>query len=400
MRYVKHALSLLAVAAFLLVLAACGQKSNCSGISFGNGGGGSSSGGGVSSGGSVCGPGSNNNGGGALDYLFYHGSNGTNNAINTAALTASTFEVLPGISTNVGSSVVGSVIIVNKKFLYLPDQNGSGGVMGFSINHSSGALTAIPGSPFAVSPSQITTLAADPDANGGRFLFAADFTSGDFVVFTIDGTTGALTPVSGSPFSNPGFAANALHVDGTGNYLYAIAGTTTGEVFGYLIDQNTGALSPIPGSPFAVFASQAQVDPTGTFLLSVDGGSSQIDVVPIEAGTGTLLLGSTTSYPTVNPIDGVVIHPNGKFVYAFSGKVPLEGFQFSAGALTELSGSPFTALPPLTDCQFDQSGTALFGIKIPSSVVGVRTVDPTTGAVSAPIPDLGVQASPYFAATN
>lgn len=399
MKYAKQVVMSLMVAASLMLLAACGQKSNCSGISFGSGGGGSSSGGGVSSGGSVCGPGSNN-GGSANDFFFYHGSSGANNAINTAALTATTFQVLPGISVNVGNSVVGSMIVVNKKFLYLPDQNGSGGVMGFSINHSSGALTAIPGSPFAVSPSQLTTLAADPDANGGRFLFAADFTSGDFVAFTVDATTGALTPVAGSPFANPGFAANALRVDGTGHFLYANAGTTTGEVFGYLIDQNSGALSPIAGSPFATLASQIQVDPSGTFLLSVDGGSSQIDVVPIEAGTGALLLGSATSYPTADPVEGVLIHPNGKFVYAFGGKVPLEGFQFSTGVLTPLSGSPFTGFGYLADCQFDQNGTALFGIKVPSSVVGVRKVDPATGAVTAPIPDLGVAASPYFAATN
>lgn len=383
-----------------MLLAACGQKSNCSGISFGNGGGGGSGGGGVNSGGSVCGPGSNNGGGSFTDLFFYHGSNGANNAINTAAVSGTTFQVLPGISVNVGQSVVGSVIVVNKKFLYLPDQNGSGGVTGFSINRTTGALSPIAGSPFAVAPTQVTALAADPDATGGRFLFATDFSSGDFLAFTIDGTTGALTPVSGSPFANPGFAANRLKVDGTGHYLYASEGTITGDVFGYLIDQNSGSLSPILGSPFAIAATHFDVDPAGKFLLSVDGGSSQINVFPIEQGTGTLLLGSATSYPTADPIDGVLVHPNGKFVYAFGGKVALEGFQFSTGTLTQLSGSPFTSLPFLTDCQFDQAGTFLFGIKVPSSVVGVRAVDTQSGAVSAPIPDLGVQANPYFAPTN
>jgi hypothetical protein len=399
MKYAKRIVSLLFVSAAFLALAACGQKSNCDGISFGTGSGGSSSGG-VSSGGSVCGPGSNNGGGTVSDYFFFHGSNGANNAINTASVTATAFQVLPGISTNVGLSVVGSMIIVNKKFLYLPDQNGSGGVMGFAISHSSGALSPIPGSPFAVAPTQVTTLAADPDVNGGRFLFAADLASGDLLAFTIDATTGALTPVTGSPFANPGFEANSLTVDGTGHYLYATAGTTTGEVDGFLIDQTTGALSTILGSPFFLFSSQVQVDPAGTFLLSVDGGSSQIDVVPIEAGTGTLLMGSMTSHPTVNPVDGIAMHPTGNFVYVFGGHVPLEGFQFTAGALTELTGSPFVSFPFLADCQFDQNGTALFGIKLPSSAVGVRIVNPQTGDVTAPIPDPGFLANPYFAATN
>jgi 6-phosphogluconolactonase len=384
------------VATSFLLLAACGQKSNCSGISFGSGSGGSSSGGGVSSGGSVCGPGSNNSGGGFSDLFFYHGSNGADNSINTASVTATTFKVLPGIATNVGQSTTGSVVIVNKKFLYLPDQNGSGGIMAFSINRTSGALTAIAGSPFAVAPSQITTLAADPDSNGGRFLFAGDFSSGDFLVFTIDSTTGALTPVSGSPFGNPGSAPTRMRVDGTGHYLYAAA-TTTGEVFGYLIDQNSGALSPIFGSPFAINAGSFDVDPAGQFLFNVDG--SQVDVFPIEQGTGALLLGTATSYPTTNAMDGVLVHPSGKYVYAFAGKAALEGFQLSSGVLTPLSGSPFTSLPFLTDCQFDQDGSHMFGIKVPSSVVGARSINLSTGDVTAPLPDL-VAASPYFAATN
>jgi hypothetical protein len=398
MKYAIRIFSLLVVAAAFLALAACGQKSNCNGISFGAGGGGSSSGGGVSSGGSVCGPGSNGGGGAVSDLFFFHGSNGANNAMNTASVTPTAFAVLPGISTNVGQSVVGSMVIVNKKFLYLPDQNGSGGVMGFLINHTSGALTAIAGSPFAVAPSQITTLVADPDANGGRFLFAADFTSGDLVVFTINPTTGALSSV-GSPFPNPGFEANALNVDGTGNYLYATAGTTTGEVDGFLVDQTTGALSAVAGNPFFLFASQIQVDNTGTFLVSVSG-ATQIDVVPIQTGTGTLLVGSMASYPTVNPVDEVVMHPTGNFVYTFGGHIALEGFQFSGGVLTALAGSPFTSLPFLANCQFDQNGTALFGIKLPSSAVGVRVVNPQTGDVTAPIPDPGIIANPFFAATN
>jgi 6-phosphogluconolactonase (cycloisomerase 2 family) len=400
MRYTKQILVLLTVAVASL-LTGCGQQSNCSGISFGNGSGGgtSSGGGGVNSGGSVCGPGSNNNGGSFNDLFFYHGSNGPNNSINTASVTATTFAVLPGIATNVGQSIVGSVIIVNKKFLYLPDQNGSGGVMGFTINHSSGVLTAIAGSPFAVAPSQITTLAADPDANGGRYLFAADFTSGDFVVFTIDATTGVLTPVSGSPFPTQS-TPSRLKVDGTGHYLYASEGSSTGNIFGYLIDQNSGALSPIVGSPFGALANTIDVDSNGQFLLAVASGGAQIDVIPIEQGTGSLLLNSASSFPTAASVDGAVFSPSGQFVYAFGGKNPLQGFQFSAGTLTELNGSPYSSLPFLTDCQFDQAGSHLFGIRIPSSSVGVYVVDPTTGAVTAPLADPGIVASPYFAPTN
>jgi hypothetical protein len=398
MKYARQTFCLLVMAASLLVLAACGQKSNCSGITFGGSGSGSP-GGGLNGGGSTCGPGPTGGGGGANDFLFYRGSSGANNAINSAELTATTFQKLPGVSAVVGQSTTGSMVVVNKAFLYLPDQNGSGGVMGFSISHTDGGLTPIPGSPFPT-PSAVTTLVADPDSKGGRFLFAADFVSGDFEAFTINASTGALTLAPGSPFPNPGYEATSLNVDGTGNYLYATAATSHGAgTLGFLIDQNSGALSPILGSPFPLHASQVQINPAGTFLLAVDG-ANQIEVVPMEQGTGVLLLASSASFPTVNLVDALVMHPSGNFVYTFGTRIPLEGFQFTGGVLTELPGSPFTSLSDLAACQFDQNGTALFGILTPSNQVGVRIIDPKTGAVAGGIPDLGVATSPYFAVTN
>lgn len=398
MKYARQIFSLLVVAASVLVLSACGQKANCSGITFGGSGG--SSGGNLSSGGSVCGVGSNNNGGGgsASDFLFFRGSSGANNAINTAELTATTFQVLPGVSVLTGQSTTGTMVVVQKQFLYLPDQNGSGGVMGFSINHTNGGLTPIPGSPFAA-PSAVTTLVADPDAKGGRFLFTADFVSGDFNAFAINAGTGALTLVPGSPFSNPGYEATSLNVDGTGSYLYATAATSRAGTLGFLIDQNAGALTPMTGSPFAYHASQVQINPAGTFFLAVNG-ANKIDVVPIEQGTGNLLLASLASFPTVNLVDALVIHPSGNFVYTFGARISMEAFQFSGGVLTELTGSPYNSLSDLASCQFDQSGTALFGVLTPSNEVGVRIINPATGAVSAGPPDLAVQTSPYFAVTN
>jgi hypothetical protein len=401
MKYVRHTFSLLVVAASVLLLAACGQKSSCNGITFGaSGGSGSGTGSGVNSGGSSCGVGSNNGGGGgsASDFVFYRGSSGANNAIDTAELTATTFQVVPGVAALTGNSTTGTMVVVKKQFLYLPDQNGSGGVMGFSINHTDGGLTPIPGSPFAA-PSAVTTIVADPDANGARFLFTVDFTSGDFNAFTINASTGALTLVPTSPLSFPGYQATDLKIDGTGNYLYAIAAGTRQGTLGFLVDQNSGGLTPVSGSPFQYYATGIQINPAGTYMLAVTG-ANQIDVIPIEQGTGNLLLSSLASFPTVNLVNSLVIHPSGNFVYTFGTRISMEGFQFTGGALTELTGSPYTSLSDLGACQFDQSGTALFGILTPSNQVGVRIINPTTGAVTAGPPDLSVQTGPYFAVTN
>jgi 6-phosphogluconolactonase len=397
MKYAGRTFLLLALSASMILLASCGQQSNCSGITFGGTSGGSNPGS-LNSGGSVCGSGSNNQGGGGgSDLVFYHGSSGSNNAINTGQLTATTFKVLTGVSVSVGNSTVGNMVVVNKKFLYLPDQNSSGGVMGFQINHASGALTAIPTSPFPA-PHNVTAIAADPDSKGGRYLYVADFNTGNFSTYTIDPTSGALSLVSGSTIASS-IAPSALYVDGTGSYLYGNGGTTNGEVYGFLVDQNTGGLSPIAGSPFSIGAKNIQVSPDGAWVL-VNSGASFIDVIPIESGTGVLLTASTTSYPTVNPIGTITLSPNGNFVYSCTPKSPMEGFQFSGGAISELKGSPYTALSDLGDCQFDQSGTALFGIVTGTNAVGVRIIDPTNGNVSGGITDLPVATNNYFAVTN
>ena len=405
MRYAGRILALLTLSVTAILLASCGQKQNCSGIKFGAGSGGSSGGssGGLNSGGSVCGAGSNNGGGGAgasaaKDFLFYRGSLGPANAISTAALTATTFQILPGVSVAVGQSTTGNMVVVNKKYLYLPDQNGSGGVMGFAINHANGALTALAGSPFAA-PHPVTSIAADPDSKGGRFLFVTDELSNNTSSYTIDAGTGALTFVSGSTVNNPGFQATSLNVDGTGRYLYATAGASHSGVFGFSIDQNTGTLSPIAGSPFPLVSKSIQVTPDGAWIISESGGNF-VDITPIEAGTGRILTASTTSFNTVNVVDWLAIHPNGIFVYMCSPRFAVEGYHFSAGSFTALPGSPYTTLSDLGGCQFDQSGTALFGILSPSNEVGVRVVDPSTGAVAGGIPVLGVTTNNYFAVTN
>ena len=399
MRNAGRIFLLLTLAVLTILLASCGQKQNCSGITFGGTGGtGSGSSGGLNSGGTSCGPGQTGGGGNASDFVFYRGSNGSNNAVNTAELTATAFQNLAGVSSVVGNSTTGNMVVVNKAFLYLPDQNSTGGVMAFAINRSTGALTAINGSPFSA-PHPVTALAADPDATGGRFLFAGDITSGDVSVYTIDPTTGALGLASGSTFSGVAAGLSALEADGTGTYLYATSGTTNGLVYGFSFDQTSGALSPVPGSPFAADAVGIQVSPDGNWVIA-HGGGTTLNVIPVEQGTGALLVPLATSYPTVNAISQVVMHPNGTLVYTCDTKKPMEGFSFSNGTLTALTGSPYTALNPISYCQFDQTGTALFGLFLPSSVMTVRIIDPATGNVSGGIPDLGIQTGPNFGVTK
>jgi 6-phosphogluconolactonase len=316
-----------------------------------------------------------------------------------AALTPFTPAVLPSSSLN-------SMAIANSQFLYIP-LNGFSTVEGFSITSTSGALTTISGSPFTAQAAD-DTITIDPL---GRFLFVGGEFASSISVYQINQTTGALTPAPGSPFTSFNLVfANSLTVDGTGSFLYVGQSFSTSPVVAFSINQTSGALTEISGSPFSLGVSVLQADPSGKFLLGVadDTGTSgdhHIYSFSINPSTGAPTAVSGSPFATVSVPFALSMDPNGGFVYASmadsTGAVTnLEGFQLNAttGALTELPSSPFTTIPALDNCQFEQTGTFTFCTN--ASGFSVLGVDPTTGNLSHTIPDLTTTNNFPFAVTD
>jgi len=104
-----------------------------------------------------------------------------------------------------GTTPVSLRVHPSGQFLYTANQGSNvggtncvnGGVSVFSFD-SSGALTALSGSPFTAGtcPSYVAT------DGSGSFLFVANRDSNNISVFSID-SSGALKPVTGSPFDSP-----------------------------------------------------------------------------------------------------------------------------------------------------------------------------------------------------
>src|SRR5215510_2985266 len=80
----------------------------------------------------------------------------------------------------------------------------------------------------------------------GQFAYVANQFSNDVSGYTINATTGTLTPIPGSPFA-AGAAPSSLAVDPTGKFTY-VANQFSNDVSGYTINATTGTLTPIPGS--------------------------------------------------------------------------------------------------------------------------------------------------------
>ncbi|HEY6370623.1 MAG TPA: beta-propeller fold lactonase family protein [Candidatus Sulfotelmatobacter sp.] len=300
--------------------------------------------------------------------------------------------------------VDGGMVIVDKKYLYMPFD--SGDLYAFSIDATTSDLTQN-GNTYLAPSGTFTTIVADPN---GAVLFVGG--SAGITVYTINSTTGALTAAGTTPTG--GIVPTQLETDGTGKYLYALTSNLI-TAFSYT---SSGVLTPVTGSPFNFAPSMAQIEgeATGRFLLGITaetgGGSgatdSHIYVFSIASGGGLTIFGSpkaTTYFPGY-----LAVSPNGMFVYTFNqtfgvtGSVndPMEGFAFSTGTLTELGSSPFTGLDAQLG-KFDQSGQYIFAVaNVPNSglsgefAYGVST---TNGALTSSLAHAGVP-SYSFAVTD
>jgi 6-phosphogluconolactonase (cycloisomerase 2 family) len=125
----------------------------------------------------------------------------------------------------------------------------SNDVSAYAIDRETGSLSPVPGSPFA-SQNQPIGIAIDPL---GHFVFAVNRFSDNVSVYAIDRSTGSLTQVSGSPFTT-GRNPVAVGLDPSGRFVYvantAVLPTNVSTVSGFTLDPTTGALTPVPGSPF------------------------------------------------------------------------------------------------------------------------------------------------------
>lgn len=351
---------------------------------------------GVSAGGSICGPGTTpppGGGGTTASFLYYLG---TNDILGASLSSTGTFAALTSFTAPTLSSSAGNdMLIVSKKFLYLP-QGDSLTIQAFTIDHTAGALTVISGSPFATASAN--SIASDP---AGRFLFVGNDTTGQISVFQINSTTGALVAAPGSPFTafNLDFA-HVLAVDGTGKFLYAGQGSAFLPIYGFSIDQNTGALSQITGSPFALNVAGLRTDFTGKYAVGLSGtaGDNSLYVFAIDPTTGALASVTGSPFPTVaTRLFDLKVHPSSQFVYSFgqdpnSNITAIEGFSLdqTTGALTPLAGSPFSTLPIVSSCKWDQGGGEAFCANAAASAFSVLDTNVSTGALAHTVTDLSV----------
>jgi 6-phosphogluconolactonase len=281
------------------------------------------------------------------------------------------------------------------QFVYVATYTSSNSVYGFTIDPDSGALTPVPGSPFAAGHSP-TSVAVDTNT---QFAYVTNFDSNTVSGYRIDQITGALTPLPGSPFATgvePQSIALTKVAKGTVQFVY-VTNSYSNSVSGYKIDPTTGALMPVPGSSFAtgkapwsVAVDQPVFEPFN-FVYVANQLDDTLSAYKVNVDTGALTPVKDSPFKTGRRPYSVTVSSGSDYVAVANSDDANYSVYFlkdyNSGLLEPVSGSPFpTGDMPLS---IVFGGAAIYNdfIYVVNSLSNTLTVDNGFGH--------GTRGSPY-----
>lgn len=297
---------------------------------------------------------------------------GADAGLDAAAPDAGPIDAAPRLDANADAGPVADALAFVATYL--------GGLAVLHLDGATGALEPVAGSPFD-SGAHYYAVAVHPSR---QWAYAVDIDAGDLVVYDV-ASDGALTRRT----------ADVLHVGGSpvtlamgprGDVLY-VGLSETSTVLPVSIDAADG--TPTMGTLAAV-----TLDAAPSYLV-VDASARTLHA-SLAAGIAVLTLDGTTGAPTEiasSPFEattlfggGIAIDPTGALL--LHARFALHGLSVAAtGDLARLSGSPFAASaggdPSATTVAFDASGAFAYAIDATSGDVLSFRTDAAAGTVEA-----------------
>jgi 6-phosphogluconolactonase len=223
------------------------------------------------------------------------------------------------------------------------------------------SLIDVQGSPFTTNSQatkeEIHALSFDPTQ---QFLYALATetvvsAAGSIAIFRID-AAGALSP-AGRVASNASPTGIAFSPDAG---LAFVANRSQPNLLDvYTLDRTTGMLSPVSGSPRVIDIQPRKLaaHPSARWLVTTGADRSTLAVYRYDSITGSLshaagspltIRTGNSQAPEVQSVQGLAFAPSGKFLYITVNDPALHAvlayeFNASTGALTPLAGNPFFA---------------------------------------------------------
>lgn len=203
-------------------------------------------------------------------------------------------------------------IAINAAGTLLFTANQAGNVTGFSVNATTGCLTAISTTPTDSVARGITI------DQSGLFLYVVTG-GGGIDAFSI-GSTGTLTRLAIGGFDSGTGTMLAVKAVPTLEVLVATDGGSTNNLRTFTINTSTGALTPViattpgssPANPSAIAFNTPLSSTTPLFYIA-NTASNNLTVNTVDAG-GTVGTTSLTVADSIGPVD-LAVDPLGKFLY-------------------------------------------------------------------------------------
>ena len=326
-------------------------------------------------------------------FLYVLNDNASGNQIYGYAVDDATgvLTLLPGFPLSTGGTgtagfVPSQQLTIDRLNLRLYVLNdGSDTLSAFSINSTTGALTPLPFSPLnlgrgvwytmAVHPSGSPLVIGDSNTNPGRLLS-----------YRITATT--ATPASGSPYNLGTTSPFSTAFSQNGNYVYT-GGNFTQTMAGFSVDAATGVLTALPGSPFnsgGLNPLAYATDGLGRLLMANFVGG-QVRVFTTTSGVPSAVSSNPFTSGLIAGAHGV-LHPNGFYLVADRSGNRVGVYRVNgsgnATALSPVAGSPFAAGGAFTNIlALNQAGTFLFAANGSSRNLTTFNVNSATGALTA-----------------
>lgn len=222
----------------------------------------------------------------APDGKFAYAISGVNNAGNQLGIFSVNSDGSLTLDNTISFSGIPAGLAVDPlgQYLYVDVLQSPGGpsskssVYGYSITPSTGALTALNGSPFPVADGTYGNLTFHPS---GNVLYVADSNGNTVSAYTVNRQTGALSlsPVSRVvPCTNP----IAAQISPDGSHLYTSCPVALSTILAYTI-ANDGSLTLSGSVNAGGSVLELAVDPSGQYLYASMPDSDTVKVYKLGA---------------------------------------------------------------------------------------------------------------------
>ena len=276
---------------------------------------------------------------------------------------------------------------INRRLYVINDESNT--LSAFSINGTTGALTALPFSPIALGDGQWTTVSVHP--LGSPVIVGDTVLPGKVVSFNITATTAA--PAAGSPYTAGAAPALSSSFSHDGYFVY-LGGGSGNNIAGYSVNTD-GSLTALPGSPFnsgganpVAFAT----DMVGRLFTASAATAGELRTFTTLGGVPAAVAGDPQASGLTAAIDGIFSRNENRYYVVDQSGNRVGGYRitgnFDFPTLTPLTGSPVSSGGTLTNALvMNAGGNFLYASNSTSRNITTYAVDTdgilTFGSVQA-----------------